>query len=61
MEMTRSERARWILLFVLCATVVSALAGSVIGVILGSFYVFVAVLTTFVDMFMRWQDGKESE
>lgn len=57
--MSRAETARWAMLFVVLCTVASALAGSEIGVILGSVYVFAAVSATFIDMIERREDGEE--
>lgn len=57
--MTRADKARWMMLFALIATISSALAGSAIGVIAGSLYVFVSVAATFESMITRWLDGAE--
>lgn len=46
MKMTRADFARWILLAVVCWTVVSALAGSAIGVMIGCTYVGIAIAAT---------------
>lgn len=48
--MERVDFARWMLLFALCGTVVSTLAGSTIGVLIGTTYIVIAITATLVDI-----------
>ena len=49
-EMRRVDFARWMLVFVLCCTVVATMAGSAIGVLLGTTYIVIAITATLVDI-----------
>ncbi len=51
--MNRVDFARWILLAVVCWTVVSALAGSAIGVLIGCTYVGIAIAATLISEIER--------
>ena len=55
--MTRADFARWLLFAVLSWTVLSALTGNPIGVIIGSLYVFTAIAGTIIDVI----DKREEE
>lgn len=58
--MTRADFARWMMVAVLSWTVLSAITGNPIGVILGSVYVFTAVSATVIDMIAGHEDEEDS-
>lgn len=51
--MNRVDFARWMLLFALCGTVVSTLAGSAIGVLIGTTYIITAIVATAIDLIQK--------
>lgn len=51
--MTRADFARWLMLFAVCGMVVSAVAGSTIGVLLGATYIIVAITATAIDIIQK--------
>ena len=55
--MTRADFARWLMVAVLSWTVLSAITGNPIGVIIGSLYVFTAIAGTIIDVI----DKREEE
>lgn len=56
--MSRADFARWLMLGVLSWTVLSALTGNAIGVIIGALYVFTAIAGTIIDMVEKRSEEK---